>query len=108
MARKICGWISQINDVAEGGPDEDDADDITAEIEADEFEQELSALVAECEMIDSFERACAIALFHGNVSMAVKVHICICFDYLFVAWLVINKRIILLKTDFREVYAQGF
>lgn len=34
---------------------------------------ELEAMVAECEEADCFERAAAVALFHGNLTLAVRV-----------------------------------
>jgi hypothetical protein len=91
FAREICGWareqlysnenIEQPQQLVSSG-----ANPISSKVNSLEknksslnqsvdFEplSELEAMVAECEESDSFERAAAIALFHGDLTLAVKV-----------------------------------
>ncbi len=67
LCRKVCGWVSQIID------DSDEHEDRSVSEFDDDIGQDLLALISECEMIDGFERASALALFHGNIALAVQV-----------------------------------
>ena len=80
IARALCGWAGRVayDDGKVAGADNDfstnegdqvslfngdnsfDADDVV------DYNNDLEALVEECEHLDGFERATALALFHGN------------------------------------------
>lgn len=102
-ARAVCGWTDvwkpeppiaatsgsqsqakskrseeeEVRDSRQAAESDDD-DDASSDggKEDDEEEEPLSALEAiieECEDLDSFERAAAVALWHGNIELAVNV-----------------------------------
>jgi len=69
------GVVKDSRRLAAESDDDDDASSDDDE-EDDEEEEPLSALEAiieECEDLDSFERAAAVALWHGNIELAVNV-----------------------------------
>lgn len=97
-ARKVCGWTDIWNPSLEGkgllrrdqpqkssqrekdskdtvNSDGRGADSNGSEDSSDSYDEisELDAIVEECEDLDSFERAAAIALWHGNIGLAVRV-----------------------------------
>jgi hypothetical protein len=77
-ARLMCGWAANIwmgtntptklyinVDEADSSNEEDE------ELDEDDVEEEIKEVVELCEYNDSFERACALSIFQGNITSAV-------------------------------------
>lgn len=84
-ARTVCGWtdtwVPSTREPTKAADDDDDGDDgasaSTYNGDQDTLQEvevsELECIIEECENLDSFERAAAIALWHGNIELAVEV-----------------------------------
>lgn len=77
-ARTVCGWTDTWTpNPSTGKLRKDDFDGASAYSNSDAETMasfsELEGIIEECEDLDSFERAAAIALWHGNIELAVNV-----------------------------------
>jgi hypothetical protein len=77
-ARLTCGWAANVWMGDNSGTKlyydvTGDADDEEGELDEDEVEEEIKEIVDGCEFSYSFERACALAVFQGDIAYAVTV-----------------------------------
>ena len=80
LARIVCGWSREASlSSSHKTSEETDSDEDTGGNDESEEEDEFSDIgtvfniVDECESLDSFERAAALAIWHGDIELAVKV-----------------------------------
>ena len=79
IARRLCGWCGRIarsaGDKFLASSSENGGFLQTSEvwINDEDYLEDLDAFTEECELLDGFERAAAVALLHGNVDKAIQI-----------------------------------
>ena len=72
-ARLVCGWSNAWTPPTPRGASGDNRNNNNPDEDEEYDDMELEAVVEECEDLDSFERAAALAVWHGHLELAVTV-----------------------------------